>query len=61
MTAGLQADQAAKLSHIADLKVHNSAVQEQLEAQTQQTASAEEARTAAQDENSRLEAAMAGA
>ncbi len=60
ITAGLEADQAAKLSHIDHLTAGAAALQDRLEQQVRQTEAADEAVAASQAELADRDSAMAG-
>ena len=60
ITAGLEADQAAKLAHIETLKMDVAAMRERLEQQTHKREAAEEASAAAQAKLSAHDADMTG-
>ena len=60
ITAGLEADQAAKLAHIESLNTDAAAMRDQLEQQTRKREAAEEASAAAQAKLSDHDADMTG-
>jgi len=60
ITAGLEADQAAKLAHIETLNMDVAAMRERLEQQTYKREAAEEASAVAQAKLSDHDADMAG-